>query len=79
MSKFRVNIMPRQEALDPQGQAVLGALQRLGFKISDCRVGKSVVVDVSENDKAKGQKIAEEMATKLLANPLIETFTIEAL
>jgi phosphoribosylformylglycinamidine synthase len=77
--KFRVNVMPRKEALDPQGRAVQSALDRLGFKVEDCRVGKSIILDLQETDKAKGVKRVEEMAQKLLANPLIETFEVELL
>jgi phosphoribosylformylglycinamidine synthase subunit PurS len=77
--KFRVQVMPKKEALDPQGRAVQGALERLGFSLKDCRIGKSIIVEVAENDKSKGQKLVEEMAQKLLANPLIETFEVDAL
>jgi len=76
--KFRIQVMPRIEALDPQGRAVQGALERLGFSVKDCRIGKSILVEVNETDKAKGKKLAEEMAQKLLANPLIETFEVES-
>ena len=78
--KFSVEIMPRPEALDPQGRAVHGALSRLGFEISDCRVGKVVIVEIPNlSDKTKGLLQAKEMAEKLLANPLIETFEVKAL
>ena len=77
--KYRVHIMPRPESLDPQGRAVKGALERLGFNLKDCRVGKSVIVDLPEVDKAQGLKQVQEMAQKLLANPLIETFEVESL
>lgn len=77
--KFKVQVMPRKEALDPQGRAVQGALERLGFSVKDCRIGKSIIVELPEGDKIKGKKTVEEMATKLLANPLIETFEVETL
>jgi phosphoribosylformylglycinamidine synthase len=71
--------MPRPEALDPQGRAVLGALERLGFSVKDCRVGRRVVVDVTEADSKLGEARVREMAQKLLANPLIETFEVKEL
>ena len=42
--KFEIQVMPRPEALDPQGRAVFGALSRMGFKLGDVRVGKAVIV-----------------------------------
>jgi phosphoribosylformylglycinamidine synthase len=77
--KFQVTVMPKQEALDPQGRAVQGALERLGFLVKDCRIGKTIILEVSESDKNKGITVVEEMARKLLANPLIETFEVKAL
>jgi phosphoribosylformylglycinamidine synthase PurS subunit len=77
--KFQVTVMPKVEALDPQGRAVQGALEKLGFSLKDCRIGKSILVDIIENDKIKGVKLVEEMAKKLLSNPLIETFEVKAL
>jgi phosphoribosylformylglycinamidine synthase PurS subunit len=80
--KFLVQVMPRPEALDPQGRAVQGALFRLGFKVDDCRIGKSIVVELSENDskdKAFALKQVTEMAEKILSNPLIEVFEVKAL
>jgi phosphoribosylformylglycinamidine synthase PurS subunit len=68
MKKYKVEIMPREEALDPQGRAVKGALERLGYKTNDCRVGKIVVLETDGN--------IEEMAQKILTNPLIETYRI---
>ncbi|MDZ4676649.1 MAG: phosphoribosylformylglycinamidine synthase subunit PurS [Oligoflexia bacterium] len=77
--KFSVEIMPRPEALDPQGRAVQGSLQRLGFTVEDCRVGKVVIVDVKEENKTKALEQVHQMAEKILANPLIETFEVKAL
>ncbi|MBK9293985.1 MAG: phosphoribosylformylglycinamidine synthase subunit PurS [Oligoflexia bacterium] len=76
MKKFKVEIMPRDEALDPQGRAVKGALERLGFKTSDCRVGKVVVIEANHSMK---EKDIQDMAEKILANPLIETYKVTQL
>jgi phosphoribosylformylglycinamidine synthase subunit PurS len=77
--KIAVHIMPRPEALDPQGRAVQGALKRLGFEVAGCRVGKTVVVDVNEESKDRAVEKARQMADKLLCNPLIETYEVEPL
>ncbi len=77
--KFSVEIMPRPEALDPQGRAVHSSLQKLGFSVDDCRVGKMVIVDVKEENKTKAMELVHQMAVKILANPLIETFEVKAL
>jgi phosphoribosylformylglycinamidine synthase PurS subunit len=77
--KFRVNVMPRPESLDPQGRAVQSALERMGFQVKDCRIGKNIVVEVAETDKTLALNKVQEMAKSLFANPLIETFEVEAL
>ncbi len=75
--KFRVRVMPKPESLDPQGRAVQGALHRLGFEVQDCRIGKLVEVELPETDRARARAKVEDMATKLLSNPLIESFSVE--
>lgn len=74
MARVVVEVMPKAEILDPQGQAVVGALPRLGFAgISDVRQGKrfELEVDDSVDDVTLG-RIAEE----LLTNTVIENFTV---
>lgn len=77
--KVLVQIMPRPEALDPQGRAVQGSLSRLGYDIKDCRVGKVVVLDLDEENKTKAIEKGHQMASKVLSNPLIETFEVSVL
>jgi phosphoribosylformylglycinamidine synthase subunit PurS len=77
--KFRVDVMPRKEALDPQGRTVLSSLQRLGFQAQDCRVGRVIEVEVSASNSADGEKQVREMAEKLLHNPLIESYKVTVL
>ncbi|MGP4054974.1 phosphoribosylformylglycinamidine synthase subunit PurS [Mycobacterium sp. 4D054] len=74
MAKVVVNVMPKTEILDPQGQAIVGALGRLGFDgISDVRQGKRFELEVDgEIDDAKLAEIAES----LLANTVIEDWTV---
>ena len=66
--------MLKPEILDPQGQAILGALTRLGYSgITAVRQGKHFELDVDEPvDETRVAEIAET----LLANPVIEEFSI---
>ena len=74
MAKVVVNVMPKTEILDPQGQAIVGALGRLGFGgISDVRQGKRFELDI--DDDIDDEKLAE-IAESLLANTVIENWSI---
>ena len=69
--------MLKREILDPQGQAVERALPSLGFAgVSDVRIGKHVELTVSDGD---GELAARRMAEALLANPVIEEFSVRLL
>jgi len=71
--RARVLIRPKQGILDPQGQAVERALPALGFSgVSDVRVGRLVELEVEDLERLG------EMCERLLANPLIEDYEIEA-
>lgn len=72
--------MPKNGVLDPQGKAIQQALGGLGFAgVEDVRAGKVIVLDVAETDAAAARAAGEEMARKLLANTVIESFTVEAI
>jgi phosphoribosylformylglycinamidine synthase subunit PurS len=74
MPRIHIAVMLKDEILDPQGQAVERALPQLGFDgVRSVRIGKHIVLDVE--DVADLDTRVEEMAGKLLANPVIETFT----
>jgi phosphoribosylformylglycinamidine synthase subunit PurS len=74
MTRVVVTVMPREGVLDPQGQAVQGALSRLGFAgIHDVRLGRRIELELVGPDPAGA---ANEMCERLLANPLIEDFTV---
>jgi phosphoribosylformylglycinamidine synthase len=75
-----INVMPLKDLLDPQGKAVLGGLHNLGLsQVNDARIGKRITLDVEAADEAAAKKIAEEAATKLLANQVMEHFEISIL
>lgn len=66
--------MPKAEILDPQGQAIVGALGRLGYTgISDVRQGKRFELEV--DDSVSDETVAE-IAESLLANTVIEDWSI---
>ena len=74
MARVIVNVMPKAEILDPQGQAIVGALGRLGHPgISDVRQGKRFELEV---DDTVDDSVLAEIAESLLANTVIEDWTI---
>jgi phosphoribosylformylglycinamidine synthase subunit PurS len=76
--KAIVTVMLKTGVLDPQGKAIGHALETLGFSgIGDVRAGKIIEIELAEADRAKAQAVAEEMARKLLANTVIESFKVE--
>ena len=81
MSKFRiaVHITPRKGLLDPQGNAVKGALHTLGFKpVRDVHVGRYIIIETEAYDALTAEEAVTEMCRKLLANPVTEDFEIES-
>ena len=78
MLRARVTITLKQGILDPQGDTVKAALHSLGFDgVADCRVGKFILLRLTESDRAKAAAQVEEMCRRLLANPVIEDFRFE--
>ena len=75
--KATVLIRPKEGILDPQGEAVEGSLRKLGFEVVAARVGRLVDVEFETDDPAQARAELDRMARDLLANPLIESFTIE--
>ncbi|AQA02443.1 phosphoribosylformylglycinamidine synthase subunit PurS [Mycobacterium sp. MS1601] len=74
MARVVVHVMPKAVILDPQGQAIVGALGRLGHGgISDVRQGKRFELEV--DDSVSDDTLAE-IAESLLANTVIEDFTV---
>lgn len=74
MPRVSIDVMLKDEILDPQGQAIERALPELGFTgVSDVRVGKHIELDVPEGDDLEAR--VERMASDLLANLVIESFS----
>jgi phosphoribosylformylglycinamidine synthase len=74
VARVVVDVMLKPEILDPQGQAVANALPRLGVSdVSSVRIGRRIEIEFAgEPDLDK----AREIADKLLANPVIEDFSL---
>ena len=76
--KARVFVTLKPGVLDPQGKAIEGALNGLGFEgVSGVRQGKMIELDLAATDEGAARAEAERMCEKLLANPVMETYRIE--
>jgi phosphoribosylformylglycinamidine synthase len=76
--KARVHITLKHGVLDPQGKAIGHALESLGFKgVGEVRQGKYIEIDLAETDRVRARAAAEDMCRKLLANPVIENYSID--
>jgi phosphoribosylformylglycinamidine synthase len=75
--KATVTVMLKQGVLDPQGKAIAHALHTLGFSaVNDVRAGKVIELELAETDPNKAREVAEDMARKLLANTVIESYQV---
>lgn len=75
MWKANVYVTLKTGVLDPQGQAVLGSLQQLGFAaIQDVQVGKFMVVELAADGLAAAIEQVEAICKRLLANPVLEDY-----
>ncbi len=75
--KATVLVRPKEGILDPQGAAVGESLRKLGFAVSDARVGRLVEVDVDAETPDEARAKVDEMCRELLANPLIESYSVD--
>ena len=74
----RVQVLPKQDILDPQGQAVEKALMSMGYKgVKDVKIGKEIVFKVKSESIEKAKFEVNQMCERLLANPVIEDYKIE--
>jgi phosphoribosylformylglycinamidine synthase len=63
---------------DPQGHTIVEALHSLGYgTVADVRQGKYFEVDLNVPSRAEAERLAAEVADRVLANPVIESFRIE--
>jgi phosphoribosylformylglycinamidine synthase len=75
-----VTVYPRREILDPQGKAIRDALSRVGFPgVEDVRAGKSFEIQLGTEDAAAADRELRAMCEKLLANTVVEDYSVEIL
>ena len=76
--KAKVHITLKNGVLDPQGKAIQNALAHLGFGgIDEVRQGKYIEIKLAETDPAKAKARVSAMCEKLLANTIIENYSVE--
>ncbi|NQV47266.1 MAG: phosphoribosylformylglycinamidine synthase subunit PurS [Rhodospirillaceae bacterium] len=76
--KAKIHVTLKQGVLDPQGKAVQNALGSLGFSgVESVRQGKYIEIDLNETDAELAKGAVEGMCQKLLANTVIENYSIE--
>ena len=78
MPKARVYVSLKKSVFDPQGKAVHDALQSLGYaSVADVRQGKFFEVSLEGVGAVEAKEAVEEMARRVLSNPVIESFRVE--
>lgn len=76
--KARIHVTLKNGVLDPQGKAIEHALGNMGFDgVNEARQGKFIELELTETDRAKAETAVDEMCRKLLANTVIENYSIE--
>lgn len=77
--KVTINIFLKNGVLDTQGKAIESAISKnLGFEnVSDVRQGKTITLDVNENDHSRVKDIVDDLCDKFLVNKVIEDYNFE--
>jgi phosphoribosylformylglycinamidine synthase subunit PurS len=76
--KARVFVTLKPSVFDPQGQTIADALHSMGYTaVGDVRQGKYFELELQENSADRARALALEVADKLLANPVIESYRVE--
>ncbi len=76
--KAKVYVTIKENVLDPQGNAVQGALHTLGFgEVGKVRIGKYLELELDTNDRAQAEEQLKVMCEKLLANTVVEDYRFE--
>ena len=77
--KISATVTLKKEVLDPQGKVVNQTLKNMGYgNITSVRQGKYFEIEIDETNIKKAEKIVEEICKKLLANTVIENYTINS-
>lgn len=76
--RARVFVTLKPSVFDPQGRTIADALHSLGYtSIADVRQGKYFELDLATDEAGQAKQLAAEVADKVLANPVIESYRIE--
>ena len=76
--RARVFVTLKTSVFDPQGQTIADALHSMGYgSVEDVRQGKYFELDLATTDAAQARSLASEIADKLLANPVIESYRVD--
>jgi phosphoribosylformylglycinamidine synthase len=76
--KAKVYVTLKKGVLDPQGKAVCGALESMGYKeVKGLRIGKFIEIELDASSKENTEKRLQEMCEKLLANTVVEDYKVE--
>lgn len=76
--KARVYVTLKPSVFDPQGRTITDALHSIGFQgIQDVRQGKYFELDLATSSVEESRRLASEVAERLLANPVIESYRVE--
>jgi phosphoribosylformylglycinamidine synthase len=76
--KARVFVTLKPSVFDPQGHTIVEALHSLGYGVvADVRQGKFFEIDLKVPNQDAAEKLAAEVADRVLANPVIESFKVE--
>jgi phosphoribosylformylglycinamidine synthase len=75
--RARVHVRLKEGVLDPQGAAICRALAQLGFAgVGEVRQGKMIELELDDADRAAAEAKVRAMCERLLANPVIETYSV---
>ena len=76
--RARVFVTLKPSVFDPQGRTIADALHSLGYgNVADVRQGKYFELDLATSEAGEANQLAAEVANKVLANPVIESYRIE--
>jgi len=76
--RARVFVTLKPSVFDPQGRTIADALHSLGYQnVADVRQGKYFELDLATTERAEAERLAADVADKVLANPVIESYRIE--
>ncbi|HAE13418.1 MAG: phosphoribosylformylglycinamidine synthase subunit PurS [Chitinophagales bacterium] len=76
--RAEIDIMPLKELLDPKGKAVANNMKSLQLAaVKDVRIGKHITLEIQAGSEEEARTMTETACKKLLANPIMESYTFE--